>query len=219
LPTVKTTTLKDSGGNPVNNGINSLWHTFSIKSQPPGGVLTAGLTNEIAHKGAQSFFVKFDNVERSYQNAVLQTVPIAVIPDTPYRLNFWGRVDKKNPLTLGERPAYLKIQIEFFKEDGTTPTGDPEYRIQSLPGSKNRDPIFTADKWNEFFLEFTPPTDATFMLVNLMFETGSNPGKTNGIIYVDDFSITGEFSGKKVPPPKPEDAEETAPAAETTPAK
>ncbi|MEI8341713.1 MAG: hypothetical protein WCH43_09295 [Verrucomicrobiota bacterium] len=218
LPVVKTRTPKEAEGDPVNGGIKSLWQIFNVTPSTDDGKVTAGLTNEIAHTGSQSFFVKFDNVPRSYQNAVLQTVPIAVVPGSPYAFKLWGRVDKKNPLTLGDRPAYLKIQIEFFAEDGTTPAGDPEYRIQPIPGSKNRDPIFTADKWNEFSTDITTPVDAAFMVLNLMFETGSAPGKTNGLIYFDDLSISGEFSNRKLPKPKPEETEEPAPVAEPTPA-
>jgi hypothetical protein len=174
----------------------SLWKSFIINSDPAGGAVTAGVSGEIARSGTQSFFVKFDNVSLSYQNAALQTVPVSVMPAGRYRVSLWGRVDKKNPLAVGERPAYLKVQIEFFKEDGATPAGEPEYRIQPIPGSRNRDPIFTPDKWSEFFMEITTPAEAAFLVLNLSFETGSSPGKTNGVIYFDDFSINGASGGK-----------------------
>jgi len=214
-PVVRARTPKEAGGDPVNGGVLSSWQSFNITSEPAGGTVSAGLTNEITHLGAQSFFIKFDNVSRSYQNVILQTALLPVIPSSSYHMGLWGRVDKKNPLTLGERPVYLKIQIEFFKDDGTTGTGEPQYRIQPLPGGKDRAPMFTADKWNEFFLDIPTPVDAAFMTLTLKFETSPTPGKANGIIYFDDFSIKGDPSPLKTPKPKPEENPDTAPASDS----
>jgi hypothetical protein len=216
LPVVKARTPNESGGNPVNGGVQSLWQSFNIISNPAGGVLSAGLTNEIARTGTQSFFLKFDNVSLSYQCGILIAMPVPVMPSSPYRVSLWGRLDKTNPLILGDRQSYLRIQIEYFAADGETPVGDPEYKIQPLPGSKNRDPLFTADKWNEFFMDITTPADAAFIGLSLKVETGPNPGKTNGIIYFDDFSIRGEPSPLKIPKPKPEETPEPAQSADTT---
>ena len=209
-PAVKLRTPKDSGGDPANGGVNSLWQSFTINSDGVGHMVSAGLTNEIAHTGAQSVFVKFDDVTRSYQNATLETAPVPVIQTSLYRIGIWGRLDKKNPLTLGERIAFMRVQIEFFKDDGTTSAGDAEYRIQPIPGSKNRLSLFTVEKWNEYSTEVTTPVEADFMVVKLIFETGSTPGHTNGIIFFDDFTINGEPSPLKTPKPKMEDAPESS---------
>lgn len=211
-PAVKQRTPRELGGDPVNGGVKSSWKNFTLNS--PSGALTAGLTNEIAHSGAQSLYVKFDNVSKGYENASLETAPIPIGAGSPYRIGLWGRVDKTNPLILGDRPAYLKLKIEFFKEDGATPAGEAEYKLQPIPGAKNRDPIFTADTWREFFTEIKSAGDAAFMVITVKFETSSNPGKTNGIIYFDDFSIKGLPSEVKEPKSIPVDAAEPTAGSE-----
>jgi len=202
LPVVKQRTPMDQGGDPAKGGAKSKWAGASVTSATPGEVV-AGLTNELSHAASQSFFIQFNNVSQSYQTAALQTALIPVQPDSSYRIGLWGRVDKKNPLVLGDRPAYLKLQIIFFKADGVTPVGDPEFRVQPIPGGKNRDPLFTADKWNEFYTLIQSSEESAFISVNVKFETGSNPGKTNGILYVDDFTINGPAADLKDAAGKP----------------
>ena len=218
-PAVKIRSTKEFGGDPVNGGVKSLWKAFNVSVGTGGGMVTAGLTNEIAHTGAQSIFVKFDNVARSYQSAVLETALVPVMQTSNYRIGFWGRVDKKFPLILSERPAYMKLQVEFFKDDGVTMVGDGEFKIQSLPGAKDRPPLFTPEKWTEYFFEVTTPVEAAFFVFKFSVESGSNPGKTSGIIFFDDITINGESSPLKTPKPAPEETPEMVPsAAEATPA-
>ena len=215
-PAVKMRTPKDSGADPVNGGVKSLWQSFTATSNATGGSVIAGLTNEIAHGGAQSLFVKFDDVSSSYQNATLKTALVPVMQSMSYRIGLWGRVGKINPLIMGDRQTFMKIQVDFLKDDGTTLVGDPEYRIQAIPGSKNHPLLFTADKWNEYYTEINTPVEAAFLILKLSFESGSTPGKISGIIFFDDFTIQGEPSMLKTPKPMPAETPEPDPAAPVT---
>jgi hypothetical protein len=125
------------------------------------------------------------------------------MPESTYRISMWGKLDKQKPLKPGPRTTYLKLQTDFFKNDSSiTPVGEPIYRIQPIPGSKNRDPIFNAEKWNEFFVEIESPKEAALMVITLKFETGSDEGKCDGAIYFDDFAIDGPAGGGKKPAAK-----------------
>jgi hypothetical protein len=123
------------------------------------------------------------------------------MPESTYRISLWGKLDNQKQFVIGERTFFLKYEFNFYKEDGTTLAGEPLYRIQPIPGSKNRPAIFTADKWKEYFVEIKSPSDAVFLVCNVKFENGSDAGKTNGVIFIDDFNISGTAGIKQTPDP------------------
>ena len=218
-PAVKTRSTMELGGNPVANEATSKWKTFEILAQPAAGKVVAGLTNEISHEGAQSLYVEYGNVSIGSQIIQLRTRLIGIMPEAPYRINLWGKLDKKTPFVIGERTLFLKMEVNYFMDDGVTPAGESDYRIQPIPGSKNRPPVFTAEKWNEYFVEVKSPPGAAFMVFTLKFENGSQPGKTTGIIFIDDFSISGNPGVLQTPlarPSTPPAEENETPAEMTT---
>ena len=54
------------------------------------GKLAAGLTNEIARNGKQSFFVDFQQLTAPSQWVSISTLPVAVKPRQTYRVSIWG---------------------------------------------------------------------------------------------------------------------------------
>jgi hypothetical protein len=90
------------------------WVMFKDKSDPDGGRIILGLTNEIARTGRQSLFVNFDNVTKPRAVATLSSELISILPGKTYHVSIWGRVDKENPLALDQRLPLLKLRVEWY---------------------------------------------------------------------------------------------------------
>lgn len=180
------------GGDLSHGGKGPFWVGFHDRAEDKsGGPLTAGLTNEQAHGGAQSIYIEFAHVKQPYQAAVLQSRLFPVVPGGDYRVGIWGRLDAQNSIKLGGRTAYIKVQIDFFSKDGSEPVGETVYAVYPIPGSKNRPALFTTDKWSLFSSQAGAPPDAGFAQVTWQWETSSEQGETNGVIYFDDASFAG----------------------------
>ena len=226
-PRVNGRTPRAQGGNPVMPVGKREWIFFEDKRDDKDGGLIAGLTNEIAHTRKQSLYVTFDKLTASSAKAELATTLISILPGNAYHVAIWGRVDKKNPLTLDQRLPILGVEVDFFLPDKETQTGEPIIKIQPMPGSLNRPPLFTPDKWAEFFADVTSPEDATYMKVTWRVATPPGTGAINGTVFFDDANIRG-IAGKTPdelaeetpePPEAPDPAKpETNTPASATPA-
>ena len=226
-PRVNGRTPRAQGGNPVMPVGKREWIYFEDKRDDKDGKLIAGLTNEIAHTRKQSIYVTFDKLTATSAKVELASSLISILPSNPYHVSIWGRVDKKNPLTLDQRLPILGVEVDFFLPDKETQTGEPIIKIQPMPGSLNRPPLFTADKWAEFFADVTSPEDATYMKVTWRVATPPSNGPVNGTIFFDDANIRGipgktpdELAEEAPEPPEPSEPgnPQPTPPAATAPA-
>ena len=190
-PTVKGRAPKEHGGDPSNGGKGPQWIGFSFQNTGTNGVVTGGLTDEVARTGTQSLFIHFDHVAGAYQAAILTSNLIPVVSGTDYDISVWGRTDAKDLIDSNGRSAYLKLQVDYFAKDGNESVGETAYAVQPLPGSKEHEPYFKPDAWNIFYKKVTTPPDAVFAQITLRWETGSDPGETNGVMYFDDVTMSG----------------------------
>jgi len=213
-PAIKARTAKDDGGDPSNGGRGPEWIGFAIHTSGTNGAITGGLTNEVARTGTQSLFIHFDHVNGAYQAAVLTSNFIPVASGTEYEVGIWGRTDAKAPIDANGRSAYLKVEVDYFAKDANESVGETSYAVQPLPGSRNHDPFFKPDAWNSFHVVVTTPPEAVFAQIIWRWETGSDPGETNGTMYFDDATMTGP--APKNPHLTPEAVQEETPAPETT---
>jgi hypothetical protein len=212
-PSVTGRTLFANGGDVTHNGHGPGWITLQINGAP--GAITAGLTNEIAHTGAQSFFVHFDHVAAADPGVLLVSNFIPVVSGTDYLASIWGRMDAKAPLDPQGRIAYLKLEVDFFAKDANTSVGDPVYSVRPLPGSKNHDPYYNTTAWKAYRVPVPSPPGAVFAQVTWRWETAADEGETNGVMFFDD----AEFSGPPNPIPDltPAPVEEPSPDASASP--
>ena len=190
-PRVKERLQKNKGGSPT-VGASSNWIRFDTKVGDEGGKLIAGLTNEMARTGRQSLFIQFDKLKAPKQGAELESGLISILPGKPYHVAIWGRLNKKTPLTIDQRLPYLKLFVYFFQSDKETECSEPVMRLQPMPGSKNRPPLFTTGKWSEYFTDVNAPEDAAFLKLMWRWDTPPDEGMTNGVIYFDDATVSGE---------------------------
>jgi hypothetical protein len=215
-PAVHGRMLKDHGGDPTNNGRGPGWISFIFQTSGTGGGLTGGLTNEVAHSGAQSLFIDFNHVSSADQSATLVSNFFPVVSGSGYEVGIWGRTDAKDLVDPQGRSAYLKLEIDYFAKDANTSVGEPFYAVQPLPGSKNHDPFFKPDSWNRFFVKVTTPPGAVFAQITWRWETESDSGEINGIMFFDDAEMTGPAN--PVPNLTPSPVEEPAPEPSASPA-
>jgi hypothetical protein len=190
------------------------WVQFSSSPKGVLGGMTAGLTNDIAHSGRQSLYVSFDHVKEPLAAVYLSTDLIPVKAGSPYHVSIWGRIDRKNPITLDQRVPVLRLQAEFFTADHETQTGETIVKVQPIPGTPNRPLMFTSERWTEYFADLTPPEDGAFIKVTWVWSTTSDAGVTNGIAYFDDATIEGE---KVEPVETPEPTDEKPPGTPAAP--
>jgi len=196
-PTVTGRTLTADGGDPTNNGAGPGWISMKFRQTGTNGIVTAGLTDEMARNGRQSLFVRFNHVNTPLQALTLISNFIPVASGTEYEIGIWGRTDSRDLVTSDGRPAYLKLEVDFFAKDANESVGDPFYRVQPIPGSKGHEDYFTPDGWSLFYTKVPTPPGAVFAQIIWRWETGSGDGEINGIMYFDDASMIGP------PPPIP----------------
>jgi hypothetical protein len=129
---------------------------------------------------------------------------IPVKPGMPYRVSIWGRIDRKHPITLDQRVPVLRVQVDFFGEDKETQAGETNQKVQPIPGTLNRPPLFSSEKWGEFAADFKAPEDAHFLKLAWIWSTTADAGETNGTIFFDDATIEGEKVEPAEEPTEPE---------------
>jgi hypothetical protein len=207
-PAVKGRTLAAQGGDPSNGGRGPVWMSFKFEPETTGtaaaassnGVVSGGLTDEVAHSGKQSLFIDFDHAKTPYQAATLISTMIPVVSGTEYQIGLWGRTDAKDLITSEDRPAYLKLEVDFFAKDANESVGDPFYSVLPIPGSKGHQPFFKPDAWNQFRVNLSTPPGAYYAQITWRWETaGSDPGEINGIMYFDDATLTGPANPNPAP--------------------
>ena len=198
-PPVKARTPIETGGTPMLAG-GSDWALFLHPPVGEQGLLTAGITQELAHTGKQSIYIEFNKFTAEQQGVMLESKLVSILPAKPYHVAIWGRMPRKSPLTIDQRLVYLKLFVEFFQADRETQTGNPAagVRIQPIPGSLNLPPFFTTARWSEYFADNDSPADAAFMKVTWKWETPPSAGVTSGVIFFDDATISGE-AGPQTP--------------------
>jgi hypothetical protein len=211
-PGVTGRTVKDKGGDPSNQGRGPEWVSFQISGT--SGRLSAGLTDEVARFGKQSFFVTFDHVTTPFEAATLISNFIPVVSGTAYDVGIWGRTDPKALLDPKGRLAYLKIEVDYFAKDASESVGEPYQAVLPLPASKRHEPVFKSDGWTPFHVNLDTPPDAVFSQITLRWETASNDGETNGTIFFDDATMAGPAPANPNMTPAP--VEEPSPEPDTT---
>lgn len=199
-PLVSGRTPMGKGGDPSNGGRGPEWVGFKIESTGTNGMVSGGLTNEISRSGKQSLFINFENVSAPYEAVSLTSRFIPVVSGTQYTVGIWGRTDAKDLINADGRSAYLKLEVDFFANDASTSVGDPVYSVQPLPGGKGRKPFFSPDKWTQFFFHLMSPPEAAYAQITWRWETGSNDGSINGIMYFDDPNMIGPVPAAQADP-------------------
>lgn len=219
FPPVSKRTLTTQGGDPSSTEEKTSWTSLIVpRPSKDDGQLTAGLTNEIARTGKQSVFVDFSKYTKTGTRVLLSADMIPIKADSPYRISFWGRLDKERPLTMDERRPHALVSVEYFAADMETQIGDTEYRTQMIPG--NIVPglgvrlLFSATKWAEYYAELKSPLEAVFMKLAIAVEAPRIAGETDGILYIDDAAIEGE---RGVPPPEIDEEDEAEAAGKPAP--
>ncbi len=214
-PPVRRKKAISEGADVSKSAMNAEWLTFKDSATGDGGKLVLGLTNEQFRTGKQCMFVQFDHLTRPAAVAQLASDFVSIKPGESYHVSIWGRVDKKEPLTLDQRVPHIRLRVDWFLADKEEQTGNVEYRTQPIPGTANRPPMFSAAKWSEYFANLKSPPDAAFMRVTWTWETPPQPGETHGIVYFDDATIIGESGPKEDPfAEEPETATDDAKSVE-----
>jgi hypothetical protein len=209
LPRVQERKPKLKGGNFL-LFTSDEWMDFHGEPDSSHGSLVIGLTNEVARTGRQSMYVEFSKLRKARAEAVLASQLIAIKPDQPYRVGIWGRMDKKQALTLDQPLPMLRLQVDFFQSDGETQTGDQVFRAQPMPGSRDRPPFFVSKEWREYYADMQTPEDAGFLKITWSWTSPQEPGEINGVMYFDDATLVGEKV--EVPEEPPEPAPDGTPA-------
>ncbi len=196
-PSVQSRTPVARGANPSLFGGRDTWSLLTHpRPQADGGSITTGLTNETARTGRQSLYVRFDKFTARNAGATLATALLPIQPGKPYHLGIFGKIDRKDPLTLVQRQPFLKLLVEFYQTDRETPTGTPVIRTHPLPDHRvriaNRPLLFNTESWNEFGVELRSPEDAAYLKATWKWETNHAEGVTTGVIYFDDAILIGE---------------------------
>jgi len=215
VPFVKGRTTLDQGGDPTNVAKDPAWITFRFENSGTTGIITGGLTNEVARNGKQSLYIDFNHVDQPYQSAILISNFIPVVSGTTYQVGIWGRTDARDLIDSEGRSAYLKLEVDFFAKDAFQSVGEPLLRVQPLPGSKDHDPYFKPDSWNRFYVKLTTPPGAVFAQITWRWETGGDPGEINGIMYFDDATMDGPPN--PIPDLTPSPVQQSTPAASASP--
>ena len=203
-------------GDPAKHRDHQPWLFLKLPPQKDSGV-SAGVTNEVAHSGTQAFFIQFEHVARPYQGVTLVSNFIPVVSGTQYEVGLWGRTDARDLMTSKGRTAYLKLQVDYFAADAAESVGETAYRVQPIPGGKDHPPFFVPDHWTWWAVKLDTPPGAVFAQITWRWETGSDAGEFNGIIYFDDAAVLGPQVANPDMTPAPVQEDTPAPDASPTP--
>ena len=220
-PKVTGRTPKDKGGDPTKaDDKTHAWQNFDDQPKLKIGGITAGLTSEFARTGEQSLYVQADHLGVPYQGVIIASETFAVNPSQEYNVSIWGRNDGANGFSSEGPQIYMKLEVDFFKDDGSTQTGDSEYLLQPIPGAKGRKPLFTSTGWSQLSRRVTTPEDAKYMLVMWRWEAVPDQEPVSGTMYFDDVTVEGDVPEprtKPSPTPLPFNASEPGAEATATP--
>jgi hypothetical protein len=195
-PSVTNRTPKAAGGDiskadPSKPEEQPAWRRF--EDQPnigaKGGSVIAGLTKEAARTGSQALYIEASKLSAPYIGALWVTRPLPIRGGQYYRVNIWGRNDAKKPLVCAAAQLFLKMQVDFFTDEGKTETGESQYMLQPLPGGKGHPPTIVPTAWNRVGMRFGTPADAKFMVVSFRCDSSAEKGDISGGIFFDDFSV------------------------------
>ena len=117
------------------------------------------------------------------------------------------KVDAAPPKEAAKKTEPVKADAESEEEVEyeIRQTGNMEMRMQTIPGAKQVPggqkalPFFVSGKWKEFYAEIKSPEDAQFIKVTWYWETSSEEGETNGMMYFDGAGIEGPAGPKEDP--------------------
>lgn len=202
-PLVTGRTPKAAGGdptkpNPAKPGEAPNWSRF--EDQPDlgeqGSGIVAGLTNQRARTGRQALFVDATHLSAPFLGALLVTRLIPVVGEACYKACIWGCVDPQKPLDAAA-PLFLKIQVDFFSDDGKTEVGESQYFLQPLPGGRGRPPCLLSTEWRPVSIRFAAPAQAKTMILSLRCNSSAEKGAVTGAVYWDDFTVETD-----TPPPQ-----------------
>ena len=236
-PEVSGRISKAKGGDFTNQGKKPEWLHFddcpdaaagdpAIKDA--GGII-AGLTSEMVRTGDQAVFVKAEKLTVPYTGVAFTSNLIPVLPDKELVVGIWGRVDANTPLVLGLPQLFVKMQADFFSDEGVTQTGDSNYLIQPVPGTPENPKFFVDNAWRRLSRRVIVPADARYMVLTVRVESSAEKGAISGVMYLDDVSVECDLSAEEketlaaIVVPTPEPAAEATPeptpeAAAATPA-
>jgi hypothetical protein len=206
-PVSKRLSAKEDGSPVKAEESKRSWAHFEVfQADKEGeGRFTVGLTNEFARTGKQSLFVDFDKMTGLNRRSYLMTELLPIKPAAAYRIGIWGRTDGKRPLTLDQRLAFMKVEVEYFTPDTESQSGDTDNRTLLIPGNSKRI-FFVSNKWTEYKTMIRTPRDAGWMKVTFRWETGREKGMTEGAIYFDDASVAHVPGGESLIPVDETDA-------------
>ena len=223
-PSVTHRTPRSAGGDPsladpAKPGEKPAWSRF--EDQPNlganGGSVVAGLTNQKARTGTQALFIESIRLSAPYIGALLVSRPIAIEGGACYKACIWGHNDPEKPLVSAVAQLFLKMQVDFFSDEGKTEVGESQYLLQPLPGGKDRPPHLLSTEWRPVGIRFTAPAQAKTMVMSFRCDSSAENGAISGAIYFDDFTVETD-------PPlptgadRPANAEEPRPKSISTPA-
>ena len=195
-PAVTLRTPRSAGGDISKEAVSQhgekpAWRRF--EDQPNigavGGSVVAGLTNEVARTGKQSLFIEATKLSAPYIGALFVTRPIPIEGGRYYTIALWARNDAKKPLVCAAAQLFLKMQVDFFTDEGRTETGDSQYMLQPLPGGKGHPPSILPVAWTPVGLNISAPPLAKFMVVTFRCDSSAEKGAITGGIFFDDFSV------------------------------
>lgn len=167
--------------------------TATSGTTPTGGGIVAGVTSDMARSGEQCLYIEANNLRVPYAGVALASVPIRIVPGKEYTIGIYGRNDSKTPLNSATPQLFLKLQVDFFSDAGTTQTGDSEYLLQALPGSPGYPPTFITESWRELRKRVVAPADANYMTVTYRCDCSPDKGTVNGVMYFDDVTVSGDI--------------------------
>jgi len=199
---------KKAGGDlakadPSRPGVAPAWSRF--EDQPnlgeEGGSVIAGLTNQVARTGTQALFIEATRLSAPYIGALFVTRPIPIDGGTGYKACIWGCNDPLNPLTQTAAQLFLKIEVDFFSDDGKTEVGESQYMLHPLPGAKDHRILST--EWRSMGIYFHTPNGAKTMTLSFRCDSSAEKGAITGALYLDDFTVETDPPGNAQSTPSP----------------
>ncbi|MEI6561901.1 MAG: hypothetical protein WCO68_07440 [Verrucomicrobiota bacterium] len=157
-----------------------------------GGGVVAGLTNQVARTGTQALFIEATKLSLPYLGALFVSRLIPVAGGKSYKASIWGRNDATNPLSLATAQLFLKMRVDFYTDEGKTETGESQYLLLPLPGSKGRPLSIVTTGWNCLGLRFSAPAGAKYLVVSFRCDANAEQGDISGTVYFDDFTVATE---------------------------
>jgi hypothetical protein len=212
-PVVTGRTPRAAGGDPSKTALSraaAAWSRF--EDQPnlgeEGGSVVAGLTNQMARTGSQALFIEATRLSVPYVGALLVTRPIAIEGGACYKACIWGCNDPQRPLAIAAAQLFLKIQVDFFSDEGKTEVGESQYMLHPLPGGKGRPPLLLSTEWRPVGICFHTPAAAKCMTLSFRCDSSAEKGAISGALYFDDFTVETDApeAAKSAPVPSPSES-------------